>query len=141
MDLVMDANVLFSILIKKGKTEELLFRESLNIFAPEFMFEEFEKHAELILMKTKRTRKEFNELMRILKKRIKTIPNKETDDLFHEAKRICPDRDDADYFAIAMKKGCALWSNDKVLKKQNIVKVYSTTDLMKEFGMTSTAPE
>lgn len=136
MDLVMDANVLFSVLIKRGKTEELLFRDDLNIFAPEFIFEEFEKHAGLILAKTKRTREEFSELMRILKKRIKTMANKDTDDVFLEAKRICPDRYDTDYFAIAMKKGCALWSNDKVLKKQNIVKVYSTTDLMKKFGMT-----
>ena len=35
------------------------------------------------------------------------------------------------YIAIAMKLLCALWSQDKKLKKQNIVKVYSTAELGK----------
>ncbi len=43
MDLVIDANILFSVLIRKGKTEELLFEDDLHLFAPEFIFEEFRK--------------------------------------------------------------------------------------------------
>ena len=42
MDLVIDANILFSILIKYGNNEDLLFQEDLHVFAPEFLFEEFE---------------------------------------------------------------------------------------------------
>lgn len=42
MDLVVDANILFSVLIKKGKTEELLFKDTIHLFAPEFLFDEFE---------------------------------------------------------------------------------------------------
>ena len=49
MDLVIDANILFSILIKSGKTEELLFKEDIHLFAPEFIFEEFEKYKNLIV--------------------------------------------------------------------------------------------
>jgi len=71
MDLVIDANILFSILIKSGKTEELLFKEDIHLFAPEFIFEEFEKYKNLISDKTERTNKEFNELMIILQKIIK----------------------------------------------------------------------
>jgi len=48
MDLVIDANILFSVLIKKGKTEELLFKDTLHLFAPEFFFDEFEKYRKLI---------------------------------------------------------------------------------------------
>ena len=55
MDLVVDANVLFSVLIKRGKTEDLIFEEDLHLFAPEFIFEEFEKYKEDILKKTERT--------------------------------------------------------------------------------------
>ena len=43
MDLVIDANVLFSVLIKIGKTEELMLHEDIQVFAPEFIFEEFDK--------------------------------------------------------------------------------------------------
>ena len=63
MDLVVDANVLFSVLIKRGKTEELIFEEDLHLFAPEFIFEEFEKYKEDILKKTERTTEDFDELM------------------------------------------------------------------------------
>ena len=52
MDLVIDVNVLFSALIKRGKTEELLFKEAFHLFAPEFLFDEFEAYRERILEKT-----------------------------------------------------------------------------------------
>lgn len=133
MDLIIDANVLFSVLIKKGITEELLFKEELHLFAPEFMFEEFEKYKELILSKTERTSAEFYEFMNILKKMIKTIPNEDTSRFIDEAKKICPDRDDVEYFALALKMKCAIWSNDKLLKTQDIVKVYSTKELSEMF--------
>lgn len=135
MDLVIDANILFSVLIRRGKTEELLFEEDLHLFAPEFIFEEFYKYKELLLEKTERSKEEFNELIYILKKRIKTIPNEETGKFITEARRICPDEKDMDYFALALKMRCPLWSNDKALKtKQKVVSVYTTDDLIKLFG-------
>ena len=134
MDLVIDANILFSILIKEGKTKELLFEEDLHIFAPEFIFEEFEKYSSLIMEKTKRSKEELSKLMEILKKHIKIIPNEETEKFISEAEKICPDKKDIDYFALTLKLKCPLWSNDKILKtKQNIIEVYSTEDLMRMF--------
>jgi len=66
----------------------------------------------------------------ILRKKIKTIPNEETESFIAEAKEICPDPNDIDYFALALKMNCALWSNDKALKqKQNILEIYSTEDM------------
>ena len=59
MDLVIDANVLFSVLIKRGKTEEIIFETDLYLFSPEFIFEEFDKYKEKILGKTERTDEEF----------------------------------------------------------------------------------
>ena len=134
MDLVIDANVLFSVLIKRGKTEEIIFEVDLHLFSPEFIFEEFDKYKEKILGKTERTDEEFNDLMIILKKKIKTIPNEETEKYISEAEKISPDKKDVDYLALALKLKCALWSQDKALKeKQNKVKVYSTDDLVKVF--------
>jgi predicted nucleic acid-binding protein len=134
MDLVLDANILFSILIKQGKNEDLIFMEELHIFAPEFIFEEFEKYKELILEKTSRNDEEFGGLMNILRKKIKLIPNEDTTPFLDSARKICPDIKDIDYFALALKLKCAIWSNDKELKsKQNIVRIYSTGDLLKLF--------
>jgi len=122
---------LFSILIRKGKTEDILFNYNLHIFAPEFLFEEFNKYAALILGKTGRNKEEFEELVRIIKKKIKTVPNEETEKYINKAGKISPDKNDIDYFALALKLKCPIWSNDKELKKQEKITVYSTEDLIK----------
>lgn len=137
MDFVVDANILFSVLIKKGKTEELIFNDSFCLFAPEFIFEEFLKYKEIISEKTERKTEDFLKLLRILMKRIKTVPNEETERFIAKAKEICPDKKDVDYFALAIKLDCSIWSNDKDLKKQNVIKIYSTEDLLKLFDFTS----
>lgn len=134
MDLVVDANILFSVLIKRGKTEEIMFDSVFHLFAPEFIFEEFMKYRSYIIKKTGRTENEFNRLIEILKKRIKIISNEEIEKFIHKAKKICPDKKDIDYFALALRLNCALWSNDKELKNQNIILVYSTHELLKIFG-------
>ena len=48
MDLVIDANILFAALIKRNVTSDLLFRNDLHLYAPEFIFEEFEKYRNVI---------------------------------------------------------------------------------------------
>jgi predicted nucleic acid-binding protein len=130
MDLVVDANILFSVLIKSGETEKLIFEPTLNLFAPEFIFVEFEKYKEIIFKKTGRNKGELNKLINILKKRIKTISNEEIEIFIEKAVEICPDEGDVNYFALAIKLKCALWSNDKELKNQKHVIVYSTYDLI-----------
>ena len=100
MDLVLDANILFSILIKKGITEELFFKDTITLYAPEFLLDEFEKYRAYILKKTHRPDKEFHTLMIILRKKINLIPNEETQDYIKQAKQVCPDDNDSDSLVI-----------------------------------------
>ncbi len=135
MDLVVDANVFFSVLIKRGKTEELIFDESLHLFAPEYIFEEFKKYLGPILEKTDRTPLEFDDILKALRRRIVVIPNEETERYIRQAKIISPDVKDADYVALALLLNCAIWSQDKALRNnQSTVKVYSTEELDKLLG-------
>ncbi len=135
MDLVIDANILFSICITSGKTEELMFSEEIHLFAPEFLFEEFEKYRALILEKTKRSKTEFRDLLTILKKKIKIVANEETERFIDLARKISPDPKDSDYFALALKLNCLIWSNDKKIKDQNKIQIISTQDLIKLFNI------
>jgi len=48
MNIVIDANALFSILIKKGKSAEILINPSFKFYAPEFILEEAMKYAKEI---------------------------------------------------------------------------------------------
>jgi len=59
MDLVIDANVLFSTLIKNSFAYNLIFSDSFHLFIPESIFTELEKHKEELLKKSERTDEEF----------------------------------------------------------------------------------
>ena len=76
---------------------------------------------------------EFKDLAEILvvESGLKIITKEEARSFLDLANKISPDIDDAQYFATALKLNCAIWSNDKELKNQNHVKVYSTSDLIK----------
>ena len=54
-------------------------------------------------------------------------------DFIDGAERISPDPKDTSYFALALKLNCPIWSNDKKLKEQNKIKIYSTEEIVKFF--------
>jgi predicted nucleic acid-binding protein len=130
MNLILDANVLFAALIKEGKTIEILLNPSFNLYAPEFLFEEFTKYKDEILHKTHRNEGQFLEILNILNNIINLVPREEYADKIKIAVEISPDENDIDYFALALKLDCAIWSNDKRIKEQNKVKVYSTENII-----------
>src|SRR3989344_2896932 len=134
MELVIDANIFFSALISSGgKTQELLFSEELILFAPEFLGEELRKHEPEISKKSGLSKNDFELAVSLISSRVYFVPFSEFKQFLTKAKKISPDPNDVEYFAVALKHACALWSNDKELKKQDEVKVVSTTELLKLF--------
>ena len=67
----------------------------------------------------------------ILRTNIKILPFAEFEEYAEKAKQISPDPNDIHYFALALKLKCFIWSNDKKLKEQNVIKIYSTEEIMK----------
>ena len=133
MDLVVDANILFAALIKDGTTAKLLFLDDLHLYAPEFLLDEFNKHRNYLLNKTHRTKEDFNEILEVLACRIIFIPLEDIEQYLEKADKISPDPDDSIYFAIALKIGASIWTNEKRLLKQNIVNIYTTSDILDLF--------
>ena len=139
MKLIVDANVLFSALIKKGLTAELLVSDKLQLLAPEFLFTEFAKYKDLIIRKTHRNEEEFNQLLEILKEQISIIPKKEITAFMDEVEKISPDPKDTVYLACAIALKSNIWSNDKKLKQnQAKVTVFSTEELLKRTDLIKT---
>jgi len=130
MELVIDANRLFAALIKTSITSDLIVDNSLTLYSVEFIFSEFEKYKNLIKEKTERSEEEFDTFMEVVERRIKLIPLEEIKPFMQEAEKICPDPKDVQYFALALKLKCGLWSDDKMLKNQDKVKIYSTGDVL-----------
>ena len=134
MDLVVDANILFSVLIKDSFSNALLFNEKFHLFTPEYIFNELEKHKEEVIKKTERTVEEFFRLIETIKRRIVIVPLEELVPYVEEAEKLTPDSYDMAYFALALKLNCAIWSNDKKMKEQNKIKFYNTHELSKISG-------
>jgi predicted nucleic acid-binding protein len=128
MDLVIDANILFAALVAKGKTAELLFKHKL--YAPMFILDEFRKYEQYLKKKTKRTDEDFEHLLGVFERNIIFVSKDELMMFIKNAEVLSSDKKDAVYLALALKLEIPLWSNDKELKLQEMVKVYSTKELM-----------
>lgn len=131
MELVIDANILFAALIKNDVTSDLLVEGTLKLYSTEYILSEFGKYVNLIKDKTERTDEEFERFLEIIEKRITFLPFEDIKEFVGKAKAISPDSKDVPYIALALKLNIPLWSNDKNLKAQDRVKVYSTGEILK----------
>ncbi|MFH0875332.1 MAG: PIN domain-containing protein [archaeon] len=107
----------------------MTFDEHLKLFTADFIVQEFFKYEKEILKKTHRTREKFIQIMHVLQEIIEVVPEEEYSKFMTEAKKISPDPNDAMYFALALKLKCGIWSNDKKLKEQKSVNVFSTDQI------------
>jgi predicted nucleic acid-binding protein len=132
MELVVDANILISGLIKEDITRELMLNNDLDLYTSEFIYYELFKHIKEIAKKADMEVNEFTDIIEILivESDLKIITKDHVKSFIDAANNISPDIDDALYFSVALKLNCPILSNDKELKNQKIVKVYSTSDLL-----------
>jgi len=142
MLLVVDANVVFSALIKEGTTLRLFeFNSIFKIFelvAPEFIWDEIEEHKEEIIRKSKLSEEELERVLEFIRSEIVSIPKEYFSEFLEKAKEISPP-DDFPYVALALKlKSLGLeaeiWSNDKELKKalEGRIDVLSTKEILEK---------
>jgi len=104
---------------------------NLELYAPKYIFDEINNHKDFILNRTNFSDLEFEEFMGVLTARLKIIQESDFDSFKENARLICPDEDDILYFALAMALKCPIWSNDKLLKQQDKVKIYFTEEITK----------
>ena len=132
MQLVVDANVLFSALIKSGETRRILLLSEHDLYAPEFMIEEFKKHLSELQKKTHLPKDKLSQYLETFLQlaEIKLVPFEEFKHEKEFAAKISPDKDDIAYLALALHLQFQLWSQDKRLKKQNKIKVITTKELL-----------
>ena len=134
MNITIDSNILFSAIIKDSLTRKLILEYDGLFLFPSYIFEEMEKHKELLLKKSGMNEKEFNELMGLILKKVAIVQEEVLLKYRQEALEIIRGIDESDVVFIA----CALahdnsilWSNEKRLKNQSRVKVMSTNEISK----------
>ncbi|MBU2503838.1 MAG: hypothetical protein KJ879_02180 [Nanoarchaeota archaeon] len=132
MKLVVDATILFTGLIGVGITKDIIFSEAVDLYAPEYLFEEFEKHKSRIKTLSKMSSGEVEMVLNKLSSKIKSVPKRKFEKFLNQANSLIKDKNDTPYLALALaEKDMAIWSNDFHFKKQSKVKVFTTKQLVR----------
>ena len=140
MIVITDSNILFSALISPNGTvaKVLKSKSNIQIFAPDFLFEEIDNHFDKIVKHSKRSKKEiksevlsFKETLNIINR--KDIPKKDVQKAITVVNDI--DIDDFLFVALHFYTKHKLWTSDKELIKGLLKKGYdiciTTTQLQK----------
>jgi predicted nucleic acid-binding protein len=133
MKLVVDANILFSSLIKDSTTRKILLLDDFDLYTPEYVFIELEKHIDYIQEKSKLNKKNIELLIDIIMTNINVVPIDEYKKDIPEAYKIMKDIDENDtaFLAVALYlKVDGIWSNDPDFLKQDKIKTFTTKDLV-----------
>jgi len=135
MRVTVDANILFSCLLKDSQARRLFFNPELSIFAPEFIVEELVKY--ILEIQNRSGLSESNLLLLIddVLRQIRIVPDKDLQPFLPAAASLIKDSKDWLYLACALSEDTILWSNDKGFKTQNRVKVLATKELIQAVGI------
>lgn len=130
MFIVVDANIIISLLIAKGSKHQLFFSEKIKPVSPDFILFEIGKHWKELSNKSKLSERDLKSEFFAVRLQLKTFSLPKIGKFIKEGSAISPDSNDSEYFALALKLNCPIWSEDKLLKKQSKVKVLDTKDLL-----------
>jgi predicted nucleic acid-binding protein len=129
LTLVADTNILISYFFLRSTARRLIEDSPLTLYSPEYALEEIREHTGSIIKKAKITLAAFSAVRSELSHRVTFIPLEDYADAIREACEI-PDPNDIDFIALAWKMKLPLWSNDKQLKKQSLVTVLMTEEIV-----------
>jgi predicted nucleic acid-binding protein len=134
MFLVIDTNVLFSLVVK-GKVRKLfkeLWDKGIKPITPEFARKELLEIKNDLMKFAKFNEKEFEQFINDLDKFVKIIPMRVYEQFLDEAKKISPHKKDVPLFALSLAFNKApIWSREQRLKRQKVIKVLSNKEVEK----------
>jgi predicted nucleic acid-binding protein len=119
MTLIVDANIVFSVLIKGQFTLELIYllkSAGHELISCKEILDEISDNRAKILKYSSFKEPELSFIMELLFNHlIKVVPFNEYNSYIHDARGICSDKDDVPYVAMALKVKGTIWTNDKGL--------------------------
>lgn len=130
---MVDANVLFSALLRDGTTRHMILFGGLDLHTPDAIWDEFDRNRAYLLKKSGATEQAFGRLLELMKDRIASVPLDAVRPHVATAERALgpKDRLDAPYVATAIAIGGAMWTQDRRLSRKAGVRCYTTKELLK----------
>jgi predicted nucleic acid-binding protein len=133
MKLVIDTNRLVAALIKSSVTREIILSDKFELYSPNYILTEINKNRDFLIKKANIKAIDFEEILVTLLDHIHLIPFEEFKSRYLEALKIMNgiDPDDTAFLALGLSlKVNGIWTEDNHFREQNILKVYSTKDLL-----------
>ena len=116
MEVVLDSNVLFRMLISQGNIIDLVFNTNLKIYAPQILWDEFCNNKKEILSKSNLSKIDFQTLSSLLFDRIIFVRLEEYKNYLPKAKKLLERHEkDEDFIALCLMKCCKLWTYESRL--------------------------
>jgi len=109
----------------------MLFSDKITPISPDWIMFEIGKNWKLISDKSDMSADELISALLLVRMQTITFPFNKYSDKIEEASKLAPHSKDAEYFALALKFDCPIWSDEKRFKKQSQVAVYNSSDMPK----------
>jgi len=136
MRLVIDTNRIIAALVKSGISRYIILDRRFSFLTPEYTLEEFEAHLKEISNKSGLSENEIRIVADILFERIEIVPMYEYSNFIERANSIIGnvDEKDAPFIALTLAShNDGIRSDDKHFQKQNVIKMWTTELIIKEF--------
>lgn len=133
MELVLDNNILFSLMNPFSIASYLFSSINSEFSAPEFIKSELIKHKEECLLKSNLSEYEFEIRQKEIEESIRFFNTSEYENFLEKSADSISDLNDIDFLALALSIKASIWSNDPHLKEQLLVPVYTTKELVVKF--------
>jgi predicted nucleic acid-binding protein len=116
LEVVLDSNVLFRMLISRGDIIDLVFSTNLKIYAPQRLWVEFINNKKEILSRSNLSERDFQVLSSLLLDRIILVKIEEYKDYIPKARRLLKEHEkDEEFIALCLLKSCKLWTYESRL--------------------------
>jgi predicted nucleic acid-binding protein len=130
---VLDTNIFLKALIRDSVVRGIILGSNHEFLIPAYLVDETRKHQDEVERKSGLSEKEIESVMDALLAKVQIIPAgtvlsrwKEADEAMREV-----DAKDTPFVAAALGVNCdGIWSDDRHLKRQNKVKVWTTKDVV-----------
>ncbi|WAC05321.1 MAG: PIN domain-containing protein [Methanoregula sp.] len=133
MKLVIDTNRIMAGLLKDSVSRKIILHDHFSFYAPDYIGTELLKHRAYLMKKAKMSGPDFTVLMDILLSRVILVPFKDFEPEYPRAMHIMEpiDGKDAPFLAVGLALGLdAIWTEDRHFFQQDLLKVYTTSDLI-----------
>lgn len=129
---MVDANAIIAALLRDGAAREILRRYGARWLTVEESVGSVRKHEKDLLRRFRADNDTFELFVHYVFEEIEVVPQWSYVSFLPAAQRVIGtiDNDDAPYVALALARGAVIWSDDAHFRRQDTVKVVTTTQLI-----------